>query len=922
MSKIDELGKDRWQTLSALLDDALDLDDTERAQWLAALRIRDPDMAAELARFLDARNAIDQKGFLAVSPSMAAAALAGQAVGAWVLESAIGQGGMGSVWLASRADDRFEGKAAVKLLNMSLIGHDGERRFRREGTILASLAHPHIARLLDAGIAETGQPYLILEYVSGQHIDAYCDKKNLDIDARVRLFLDVLAAVAHAHTNLIVHRDLKPSNVLVADDGVVKLLDFGIAKLIIDDATPHVNGATAITREGGNALTPEYAAPEQLLGQPITTSTDVYSLGVLLYLLLGGQHPNGNTNLPPAELVKAIVETAPPLVSDAVSQTKTIPLETLGKNAAHRAATTEKLKRLLRGDLDNIVAKALKKNPSERYASVNAFADDLRKYLEHEPVTARPDSFGYRASKFVRRHRGGVAAGLLTMVAVSAGVVGTIWQAQRANEQARIAQRERDSALRELTLANGAKDLVGILVAQSADKPLLATELLARAEQTIDQQYADSDYTRGSLQLMIGVAYGNTLDLKKAEAVFMRVRNTADRLNDVRLRTSADCLLAAAYRDRGELTRARALFDVAMPQYEKVANKQDSVMANCLYDRAIMNAFSGNAKAMLADAEAAVTYLGSGDSSDRTLANIVRVAVADAHGRLGHFSIAIKGYETSIADLESMGRLKTSEGSTRLNNFSVMLLRAGQVQRAASMSQKALEISDGIGSPDGMRVVLQGNYARALIFLGRYDESKQLIESGLAFSEKQNDKNRVAQHSIYGASAWCATGDLTRCQSLLEAAHANLQPILPPTHVNFANIEIWQADLSLARAMPLEASMQLKRALAIFDATSEKNAFRIYALAKLARTEQKLGQIIAARNSASDAVAAARDASKDLTATYWLGIALMAQGVVEKAQGNKSAARLAFDEALSQLRGSLGDDAPATKEARALHAEL
>ena len=493
MSKIDKLDKDRWQTLSALLDQALDLNDAERALWLGALRIRDPEMAAELSRFLDVRDAIEQKCFLTLSPSMAAAPLVGQAVGAWVLESSIGQGGMGSVWLASRADDRFKGKAAVKLLNMSLIGHDGERRFRREGTILASLAHPHIARLLDAGIAETGQPYLILEYVDGQHIDAYCDAKNLDIDARVRLFLDVLSAVAHAHTNLIVHRDLKPSNVLVANDGVVKLLDFGIAKLIIDDAAPHVTGATAITREGGNALTPEYAAPEQLLGQPITTATDVYSLGVLLYLLLGGQHPNGNTNLPPAELVKAIVETAPPFVSDSVSQTKTVPQDTLSKNAAHRSATADKLKRLLRGDLDNIIAKALKKSPTERYTSVNAFADDLRKYLEHEPVTARPDSFGYRASKFVQRHRGGVAVGLLTIVAVSAGVIGTFWQAQRANEQARIAQQAAVVATNEATQRKLEADRANREASRADTEAQLARTERSRADEGATQARLERD---------------------------------------------------------------------------------------------------------------------------------------------------------------------------------------------------------------------------------------------------------------------------------------------------------------------------------------------------------------------------------------------------------------------------------------------
>ena len=298
---------------------------------------------------------------------------------------------MGSVWLAERCDGRFEGRAAVKLLNIAVMGRAGEERFRREGNILARLTHPNIARLIDAGVSPTGQPYLVLEHVDGQTIDRYCDEHALGVEARLRLFLDVLEAVAHAHANLIVHRDIKPANVLVSVDGQVKLLDFGIAKLLEDDEAPSDGTRSAdtapLTRDGW-AATPQYAAPEQVAGGVVTTATDVYALGVLLYVLLTGTHPAGAAAHSPATLMHAIVEVEPRRLSDAVGQPESP--EALASHAARCGTTPARLRRMLRGDLDTIVAKALKKNAAERYASVTALADDIRRFLRHEPISARP----------------------------------------------------------------------------------------------------------------------------------------------------------------------------------------------------------------------------------------------------------------------------------------------------------------------------------------------------------------------------------------------------------------------------------------------------------------------------------------------------------------------------------------------------
>jgi eukaryotic-like serine/threonine-protein kinase len=414
-----KLSPDEWRALSPHLDEALDMTDEQRSTWLCSLRTENPTLASQLEILLQEHRALTDEGFLEESavelPSEPG--LAGQTFGVYTLVSQIGHGGMGSVWLAERNDGRFERRVAVKVLNIALMGKGGEERFKREGSILGRLTHPHIAELLDAGVSPNGQPFLVLEYVQGDHIDRYCDENTLDVRARLRLFLDALRAVEQAHDNHIVHRDLKPSNILVRTDGQAKLLDFGIAKLLEGEGQ---TGESPLTLEGGRAMTPEYAAPEQLKGEAVTAATDVYAAGVLLYVLLTGQHPAGAGPHTPARLVKATLETEPPRPSDTVALTQGNG-ESAITNARKRATTSDKLARMLRGDLDTIVAKALKKNPPERYPSIKAFADDLQRFLQYEPISARPDAIAYRAGKFVRRHRSTVVAALV----VTLGLIGT-----------------------------------------------------------------------------------------------------------------------------------------------------------------------------------------------------------------------------------------------------------------------------------------------------------------------------------------------------------------------------------------------------------------------------------------------------------------------------------------------------------------
>ncbi len=465
---MDALDKERWIALSPLLDQLLDRDEEDRQRWLAQLRAHDAATADELEGLLAQHQALDAQGFMGRPAAeemggvaapvgeepIAALDLTGESIGPYQLEREVGQGGMGAVWLARRADGRFQGEVAIKFLKAGLFGKGDNGRFAREGQILGRLSHPHIARLLDAGVHSGHQPYLVLEYVDGLPIDRYCHVHGLDIEARIRLFLDVLAAVAHAHQRLILHRDLKPSNILVTADGQVKLLDFGIAKLM-DDATQPA-AATELTQLAGSAFTPQYAAPEQIQQGDVTTATDVYALGVLLYQLLGGRHPTADDTQTHLDRLKAVVELVPKRLSEVAS--------------GQLDPVIARQSKLLKGDLDTIVAKALKKSPAERYANAEQFSADLNRWLQHEPITARPDTRLYVLGRFVRRHRLAVGASTVAVFALLGLTTFSVVQAHRAEQAEHQAQQRRQQA----------DDLLSFMLGEFADKlrPIGRLELL------------------------------------------------------------------------------------------------------------------------------------------------------------------------------------------------------------------------------------------------------------------------------------------------------------------------------------------------------------------------------------------------------------------------------------------------------------
>lgn len=434
----------RFARIDKLFSEALDTPTGARSEWLARECGGDAELLASVQDLLaldgEAHSELGKSIRGGLAEFQAASPQTPGRAGPYRLMRELGRGGMGSVWLGVRDDGEYEGEVAVKLMKTG-PGMDGFfERFRRERQALARLRHPHIARILDSGTADDGSPYILMERVEGQPIDVYCSERNLPARAIAALFIDVCLAVAHAHRQLIVHRDLKPGNILVEANGTPKLLDFGICKVLEDEA------GSGVTLDGAQLMTPDYACPEQVKGDPITVASDVYSLGAVLYALLTGALPHLIEKYTMGSIAQAICETE--------------------VRPASQAAVSPARARELAGDLDRILAKALQKNPDRRYPSADALAADLRRMLTNQPIEARPDSLFYRTRKFVRRHRAGVAAALAVTAALAAGAAAYARQAAAAREQSMEARRLANSMMFEIY--DGIRDLQGALPARES----------------------------------------------------------------------------------------------------------------------------------------------------------------------------------------------------------------------------------------------------------------------------------------------------------------------------------------------------------------------------------------------------------------------------------------------------------------------
>lgn len=490
-----------WGRIQALFHEALELDPAPREQLLGRAAKQDPEVASQVRSLLASHE--QAAGFLeppAHSPFRASVG-PGDHLGPYRILDLIGRGGMGVVFRGVRDDEHFTKEVAIKLIGPGLQSEDLLKRFRAERQILAMLDHPHIARLIDGGTAPDGSPYLVMEHVSGMPLVEYCDRRRLGIDARLRLFLEICDAVQFAHQHLVVHRDLKSENILVTDDGSPRLLDFGIARLISQEQGRSEGTVTAPMHR---MLTPDYASPEQVRGEPVTVASDVYSLGVILYEILTGTRPLRFTTRTPEEVFRVVTQEEPIHPSSAVARSHSVETATL------RDATVRRLQRRLAGDLDYITLKALEKDPGRRYASVEQLGRDIRRCLENLPVLARGRTTAYLLSRLVRRHRVAVLTSGLVSAAVLAGLAATIWQAH-------VAQVERDRAQRRFddvrSLAHAVVFDIHDAIANLPGSTKARETLVRHALQYLDRLSREAAGDP-ALQRELGVAYGKIGDVQ------------------------------------------------------------------------------------------------------------------------------------------------------------------------------------------------------------------------------------------------------------------------------------------------------------------------------------------------------------------------------------------------------------------------
>ena len=542
---------ERWQRLSPLLDALLELSADARIEHLAALRREDSALADELQHLLTLEE--DAEDFLAEPVvELPNGARPGARIGPYRLDRMIGEGGMGQVWLAMRADGLYERKVALKLLRPGLVDPRLRQRFDREREILARFAHPYIARLLDAGIDRDGQPYLALEYVDGEAITTYCQTRQLDLAARIDLFRQVCEAVSHAHANLIVHRDLKPSNILVTPAGHVRLLDFGIAKLLDVEPLPLEQ-----TRTGVRTFTLHYAAPEQIRGEPVTTMTDVYSLGVVLYDLFTGSKPYRLKRQTDAEWEEAILVGEPQRASQAALHAdpdKTKPY------------SPKRLSRELAGDLDNIVNKALSKRPEQRYVSAEALSQDLLCYLRGRPIQARGERIGYRARKYFYRHRWPIAAASLILAVMLTALTVVSWQSKQALREAGRAQ----------AMQNFVAGLFESVGSNAQDTPMDLRGLLELGIRRGERSLARQPQARAELYGMVARLRLGLGDYRQASTLLDKQAGLLARLPDApsSLRLEAATLRGSVRQQmsdaKGCLAQMQGLNDLAQREQEKL----------------------------------------------------------------------------------------------------------------------------------------------------------------------------------------------------------------------------------------------------------------------------------------------------------------------------------------------------------------
>lgn len=693
---------DRWQRVKQVLDEAIAVESSERSSFLDHACAGDAELRREVESLVSAHehagSAFLKTAVAGVNGVLASPALSRQGIriGVYQTTEEIGRGGMGEVYRAVRADGQYTKEVAVKIVRGGYDTGSMLERFRNERQILASLDHPNIARLLDGGTTDDGIPYLVMELIEGTPIDQYCDEHKLSITERLRLFQQVCVAVHYAHQRLVIHRDIKPSNLLVTKEGEPKLLDFGIAKIV----SPIGDAQTTLTR----AMTPEYASPEQIRGEPITTATDVYSLGVVLYQLLTGRSPYPGVTTSPHKLALAVCETQPGRPSTVVTK-RDFPANGQENSpeqiSSAREGTPAKLQRRLAGDLDDILLMALRKEATRRYGSAEQFAEDIRRHLEGLPVAARKGSWSYRAEKFVQRHKVGIAAAAVVFVAVAGGVGATIREARIAAANARRAE-NRFNDVRHLanSLIFDVDKSIADLPGATPARKLLADEAL---------QYLDA---------LAKEAKGDVTLQRELAAAYLKLGGIQGNPSLANL---------------GETTAALSSYRKALAIREAIAasnpeNKDDQVAL--AFSHVWLGNFSllanGNPQEALAEETKALTILepiAEEDPKNLDVLDKLRGAygtIGDIQGgngssaNLGNVDAALENYRKAIAVSERI--LSASPNDKMARHFMAMenanlaedLVKKGDRAAALAHYQRTLDIlqsPDGHGGADQRRAI-------------------------------------------------------------------------------------------------------------------------------------------------------------------------------------------------------------------------
>ena len=836
-----------WSEIEHLLDIALDLPAAERVAWVRAnasgAEIADfvLDLLArdtEIGDFLENAGAIDvavDAQWHAHEPD--AILVSGHEIGAWRLVRELGSGGMAVVWLAEAVDRTRESHVALKLVRPGLDSTLLRERFARERRILALLQHPRIARLLDGGVAD-GRQYLALEFVDGEAITEWCAHRRASTRARIELVLQICEAVAFAHARLVIHRDLKPSNILVDAGGGVHLLDFGIAKILSGDSSER----TALTAIGGRAMTTAYASPEQIEGIPLGVATDIYTLAVVLHEVLTGQLPYRAARTNPAAIEDAVLHEEPRPASTALDTTY----------AASRGAALRRLRQELRGDLDRILAKALEKQPSRRYATIDAFADDLGRHLRGEPIRARRASFRYRAGKFVQRHAFGLAVTIALFAAIVAGIAGTLWQARRAAEAARTAQAEAAAA--------GAVRDVLLDMFRTADPDVArgrdpgASEMLDTATRRLQAGLDDQPVLKARLLGVIADLNRKLGNYARAAELFgqaayvpaMAERANGEALRRMRIDEAASLMLS------GQLEAASAAFDRVESELDAADPKAEFAATRMRVEteRGELLRRQGHFDESRAALDAALAFDAASPGDADARETVLRYS-AELEFSRGHLEEAERGFGDLLARLQARYGEDHTEVARAYNDRAAALAQLGRVDDAERDMRRALELREHLlGRQHPAVADSHWNLGATLRRMNRLDEAETHYRDALAiFGETIGDDSVEVARVYNGLGALAgARRDHAASERFLGEALKRYEKSLGPTHpdvgMTLNNLAVAQRRLGRIE----ESRANARRALSIQQTTLPEGHFLI------AVTRFTLGSLALMQGNSAEAV--------------------------------------------------------------------